>query len=131
VKQNNEWRELNKEFPPMPLKQKTAKAQQETPKRNPYTKVAQAQRERNNFNRTSPTKPSPICHHRSNKKRRKSNRKPRKPKHNNKLPKPDAKQNNQPRELIKAFSFAPLKQTKNYESPTADPESTTHPDTKM
>jgi hypothetical protein len=41
---------------------------------------------------------------------REANRKPRKPKSNKKLLKPDATQNNQPRELNKAFSFAPLKQ---------------------
>jgi hypothetical protein len=79
-------------------------------KRNSDTKIAQALAPRNKKVQLPEPKKIITCHHRPNKKVRKPNRKPRKPKSNKKLLKPDAKQNDQPREPNKALSFAPLKQ---------------------
>jgi hypothetical protein len=128
VKQNNQRLELNKEFPSIHAAQakKLRKPnRQETPEAKlRHKSCASPTRNKQQIQSREPNKII-TCHHRSNKKLRKPNRKPRKSKHNKKLFKPDTKQKNQPRELHKAFSFAPLKQIKNYESPTADPESTT------
>ena len=95
----------------MPLKQKTAKAQQETPEAQlQHSDCASSTRNKKKLHR----EPNKIitCHlHRSNKKLWKPNRKPRKPKQTQQKADHARRETKQsPRELNKAFPFAPLKQ---------------------
>ena len=110
----------------MPLKQKTAKAQQETPETKLRHKSFASPTRNKKIQSREPNK-TITCHHRSNKQLRKPNRKPPKQKHKKKLLKPDARQNK--KSTARAHStkhyFLETKQIKNDESPTPDPESTT------
>jgi hypothetical protein len=130
VKQNNQRLELNKRFPSMPLKQKTAKAQQENPEAQLQHGDCASSTRNKKFHPREPKKIT-ACHlHRSNKKLRKPNRKPRKPKPNKKLVTPDAKQNYQPRELNKAFPFVP-RLNKKLRKPNSRIPRKRNSDTKM
>jgi hypothetical protein len=123
-------RELNKEFYLMPLKQKSAKAVQ-SPAGDPGSatttqKLRKPFTPRNKNIQPHEPKKTITCHHRSNKKLRKPNKKPRKSKAQIQQKAAQPRRETKRSTARAQQSIIPYAaQTKNRESPTADPKSAT------